>query len=131
MLMKLEEKKKHVYMKVREAPEFQMLLAEEVNTPVPSSIPVLRKESCLMWYPVLRKVALSPIKEEEEPHDEPDGGKRTGLFVNIWRPLFYCELDAGRYREMKKRYYTVKPKKKFKVVYRVPKMVGLGEAIEA
>lgn len=134
MLMKLEERKKHLSMRVRKVPGFEALLVEEVNTPIPSSIPVLRKESCLMWYPIIRKVALSPIEEEEEMDDEPGDDERSGLFLNIWRPLFHCELDAGRYREMTRRYNMSKVKrgpKKFWARHTPDRMAGLGEAIEA
>ena len=121
MLMRIEEKKKHLSIKVKKAPGFEMMLAEEVNTPVPSSIPMLLKGSSLVWYPSVRRVVLSPIKEDE-----------AGLFVNIWRPLFYCELDAGRMKEMTRRYSMTKHyRKKSGVVHTPPRMASLGEALEA
>lgn len=74
------------------------------------SFPIVYKDSCLLWCPVIRGVSLSPINENEPCE-----------FTDMNRPLFYYELDAGRWYEMKRRYRLSKKKKKRGLLAEFPK----------
>ena len=62
-----------------------------------STIPSVKKNSTLLWCPVLTKVNVFPI-DEEHVFDEVEFG-----CIDIGRSLFYCELDSERWKEMKRR----------------------------
>ena len=66
-----------------------------------SSIPIVKEKSMLHWVPVLNRVNTFPIIEDEVCEEEA-----------LERPLFYCEIDARRFNEMKRRYHLTKIKRK-------------------
>ena len=66
-----------------------------------SAIPIVKPKSMLHWVPVLNRVNIFPIMENEVCEEDV-----------LQRPLFYCELDARRVKEMKRRYHLTKIKRK-------------------
>lgn len=70
-------------------------------------IPSIKQVSKLHWYPVIRSICLYPIGEEQR-FDEIEFSA-----IAMFRPLFYSELDACRYKGLKKRLALLKRREAF------------------